>query len=270
MKKMIMILAVFGLMAAPSMAAIVLQNSVSTSAAPGAGADVPETPLLISSFDGTGGNYVLVSVASKVLKNKYNPLTSLTYGGVAMTLIGTETAQSTSYDMYTSVYGIQTSSIGDIVLNYTTADAVGELNDGVSIVAASFSDVGGIGTVSTTKTTEGANQGAMTGSIATTGTDSLIIAALGVGSGATTTYIVDDGTDDYALAKDEISPSGKSHNGIFYLDAATAGTYTMHADWDGSTRSSMVGVELLVPEPATVGMLGLGAVVAMLIRRFRV
>ena len=269
MKKLLLLTALLGLMVGPATAAIVQQNTADLATAPVNASGVAEAPLTISSFDGTSGNYVIVSAISKTKAGakdgSTNPLTSLTYGGVAMTLLGSQWATQT-YEVYTDLYGIATSASGDIVANFTTADPTTELHDEISIVAVSYSGVGSVSASVTDKTPDGSNTNKMHGTtIATTGTNSLIV--LGIGWGGPDTAAVVDGTDSYTLVEDVVGTNSKARNSIFSLAAPTAGTYAMDATFSGSTRGSMVGVELL-PEPATMGLLAIGGI-GMLLRRRR-
>ncbi len=268
MKKIIMILVALGLTAAVSMAAIVNQGADSTSVNPG-----DTGSLTLANFDGTSGNFVIVSVSSKVGGSDTNgnssAVSAVTYGGSGMTHLGGGFAHSSNYGLYTDLYAIFTSGTGDISLNY---DMGGENDhDSVSIIAASYSGVGGYNLAGLTSdgTPVGAYDNKVNDSITTIGTGSMIVVGLGIGSPSVTATIADDSQPaDYTLIDTE-NGSAKGWNALFQLDAATAGLYGINTDMSGANRLSQVGVELVVPEPATVGMLGLGAIVALLVRRVR-
>jgi len=268
MKKIIMALSVLGLMAASSMAAIVMEASSSTGVNPADQSGV----LSLGAF-GSAGNYVVIGVTAKNRGDDggSSPITSLTYGGVTKTAAGTAYSHWNSYTFHTTLYVFEAGS-GAINLNYTMSEA--NAHDGLGIVAARYSGVGGFNSTlaSVTSPTDNAASGFDT-SITTTGTDSMIAAVFGIGNQNGALSMDDDnngdnGTGYTTIIAGEVT-SDKSTTAVFEMGAATAAEYGIFGHTTDNDRGALVGVELLVPEPATVGMLGLGSIVALLIRRIR-
>ncbi len=261
MKKIIMILAVLGLMVAPSMAAIVNVASGSSSA------DITTTDATtqtLSGFAAGSGNYVVASVVVKSTGNTDNtPVTGVTYGDSTMTYIGMSHADESVYDVYTYLYGIaSTVASGDIVASYQV-NADGNY-DGVNVVGTSWSGATGYTTVSPGSTRFASLTGdEFSDAITTTGTSSMIVSAFGLGADVTGVSSADSTI---------VLNGGSASSGFAMLSqaAATADDYASTYTWTGlnARRSSAISVEL-VPEPATVGLLGLGTLIAMLARRMR-
>ncbi len=264
MKKVLMALAVFGLMVAPSMAAI----SYVTGSGIGSGVDSDSGSLTHASFAAGSGNYVVVSVSMKTQNNTVDtPVTGVTYGGSSMVYIGlSHVTDGGGWDVYTYLYGVASSSAsGDVVASWLVDNSASDF-DAVSVAATSWSGATGYttvspGTIDGDPTQDGDT---LTDSITTTGTDSMIVAAFGWGSALTGTS---SSTSTIQVQEDS---STFNNNSILSQAAAIAGDYDSSFSYTGGNprRASAISVEL-VPEPATVGMLGLGALVAILVRRIR-
>ncbi len=262
MKKIIMILAVLGLMVAPSMAAIsyVTGGSIGEPLVDAAGSQT------LSSFAAGSGNYVVVGFAMKSNANTDNtPLTGITYGGVAMTFLGLSHADDSAWDCYSYLYGIaSTSASGDIVASWTIDTAASGF-DGTALTASSWSGVTGIGVVSGGSTKFGSNTGdEFSDTITGVSADSVVVSSWALGANSTAMSSVD------STIQVQEPGSGFNAGALLSQDVAIDGDITSTLTWTdvNSRRASSISVEL-VPEPATVGMLGLGALVALLVRRMR-
>jgi len=268
MKKIIMALTVLGLMAASSMAAISYVTGGS------AGLDDITTQagsqdLTLSSFGAGSGNYVVVAVGAKTYNDTSDVVGGVTYGGAALTRIGWQDSSQSDYNTRTYLYaGLAGSASGDVVMTYTTTVG-GNDYDGMSISVGSWSGVasvglagGGIAEYSNQTTAD------MTNSYTTTAANSLIISAAVLADGRNT----ESGVSPTALKVGSTTDMVGSY--LLSTDTTTAGAYITGIAWTGSRntrRQAMISAELIevVPEPATVGMLGLGAFVALLARRIR-
>jgi len=266
MKKIIMILMALGLMTASSMAAIVQQGSALTASQVITGVD--DETLTLGSFGNASGNYVVVvaSAKDKTAGGDVNAIQGVTYGGVAMTLLNSANIDNGGYGSSVAIYGLATTAAsGDVVMTYNAGGLSPALYDGASLAAASFSGVGGVGPVSDTDARR--SSGDLQDSITAT-EGGLLLVGMSIGDGTAAEGNVTSGFS--MLAEVDGSGAQRAYVGMFSQDI-TAGDFDYIGDFNSGAadRASIAGVQLLVPEPATVGMLGLGAVVALLARRIR-
>ncbi len=259
MKKIIMALVVLGLMAASSTAAITYQNNSVSADTMFLHTDATN---LTTSLTAGSGNYVVVAVATKSHSGDVaNPVSSVTYNGTGLTVIGSYYVDD-SYEMWAILYGgIASAASGNVVVNYQAENL--DDHDGLGFVAASWSGATGIGAVSLGNEVTGGGTGDdLTDSIITTEDGSVIVSSWALGS--------DGGilTSSDSDIRGEITGE-KIGGALTSVDTTGAGAYDTTLEWTArARRAGVVSVEL-VPEPATVGMLGLGALVALLVRRIR-
>ena len=265
MKKIIITLAVLGLMVAPSMAAISYIGGDSI------GEVVTSTngTQTLSTFAGGVGNYVVVSVAIKVQNHSgETPIAGVTYGGSAMTLIGSMHADDATWDAFTYLYGITSAAIsGDVVTTLELDNgADGSSFDGMSTIATSWAGVDSVGVVSAGSTKFGSVTGdSFSDTIVGTSADSLVLSSWVLGAPSSAMSSIDSTM--------VINNIASGYNTGALQSQAGGGDITSTLTWTdaNSRRAAGLSMELVaaVPEPATVGMLGLGALVALLIRRIR-
>ncbi len=239
MKKIIVFsILALGLIAASATAEIALVNSDTTSELI---STTSATSLTLSSFNaGTAANtYLVVAVATKLKTDTANPVTSVTFGGTALTKIGEEFVDDT-YEGWAILYGGALSGSGDVVVNYTAPTA--DDHDALAISVASYSYASGAGANSGVNDNGGPTS--LTDSITTTQNSSLIVSCLMLGGPAAS--ITGQGS---TVVVQEYDAPEKIGGALLSLAAPTAGTYSPGADFSGQTRASMCSAELVGQAP---------------------
>ncbi len=265
MKKTLIMLMALGLMAASSMATISYVTGGTTGVN---NIDTGAQTLTLAGFGAGSGNYVVVAVGAKTQNDASDIVTGVTYGGASLTRIGFIDVEQSGWYTRSYLYaGLVSSASGDVVMSYNATIASTDF-DGVDIGVTSWSGVSGIGTATAGSTTlNGSAGGTISDSITTIFNNSVIVTAVTLADGRGTESAVLDSILRTTTTTDMVGSY------LVSTDAATAGLYTPGLTWSGrnTRRQTAISAELFeaVPEPATVGMLGLGALVALLARRIR-
>lgn len=256
------------LLAGAASAALVTGNLTQASWLLSAATDAPTMSQTVDS----GANYLIATVTSEDVANML-PMTSMTYGTQTMTLLGS-VLTTTGYNSI-SYYVLANPTAGTANLVGDRASTTTGTGYGLSFSAWTVS--GGANSLSFFSSTSYAAATPLSSAINVTNNGSLVIASYtGRNAGRLTSStffgVTPPAFNNGTFAANNMPTGGTaSYDAWSFIKTGVAtGSYTVDIT-SSDARSAMGGiiVSSAVPEPATIGMLGLGALVTLLIRRFR-
>ena len=214
-----------------------------------------------------GADYLIVTVTSESNPSEV-PLTSLTYGGTEMTLLGS-VITTTGYNGI-AYYTLANPTAGTADLVGTRAGTSVGASYGISYSAWTIS--GGATSLQFFSDAIYA-AGTLSSDVTVSDDGSLVIASYtdrnNGRSTSSTFFNVSPPANNNGTFAPNNAPVGASYGAWSFINTGVAaGDYTVDIT-STDARSAMAGIVVSIPEPATVGMLGLGALITLLIRRFR-
>jgi len=204
----------------------------------------------LTSF-GSAGNYVVIGVTAKNRADSggVNPITSLTYGGVTKTPVGSAFGFWNAYGFHTTLYVFEAGA-GAIDVHYTMNED--NDHDSMGIVAARYSGVGGFAGLATAANPLDNLEDNFSASLTTTVADSMIVAAFGIGNPNGILSITNTGGSAFTAVIPDEDTSAKATTALFELSAATVGNYDFVGKTTDDDRGALIAVEL-VPGAAGPG-----------------
>ena len=214
-----------------------------------------------------GADYLIVTVTSESNPSEV-PLTSLTYGGTEMTLLGS-VITTTGYNGI-AYYTLANPTAGTADLVGTRAGTSVGASYGISYSAWTIS--GGATSLQFFNDAIYA-AGTLSADITVGDNGSLVIASYTSRNAGRSTSSTFFGVPDVAFDNGTFAPNnapvGASYDAWSFINTdVAAGNYTVDITTTDA-RSAMGGVVAAVPEPATGGMLVIGTLITLFVRRFR-
>ena len=227
-----------------------------------------DTTVLSGFNTGTNGTYLVVAITTST-DGEFTTINSVTFGSTQLTELNAITGNDSVKKGQAALYGGTVSGTQDITVNTSEISNAGD-GAGITIIGASFYDDGGwiiVPGAASDGAVDDGNPTSLSDSITTTVDNSVVVSSVYAGVDTRTTT----GAGGLTVNRRETSGDGVSSDGVFLSGTyATAGAQSPGVSWSNKVyRAAMVSQELttIIPEPASIALLGLGGLMIVGRRR---